>query len=354
MSLFISVLIATAVYALVALSFGLIFSTTRFFHIAHGVVYTAGAYAAFAVVRAFRQLFDARAALVPSAPQISQPADLFSTLGSGQHAQHSVLQLASISGEMPDTQSIGLLASSVTPFPLWAMLLAGLAAIATAALLGVLMELYIFRPLRRRGATPMVLLIASLGLYIVLQNTISAFFGDSTRSIRTWPVREGLEFFDARITPAQIIIIVAAILLFLATALVLRYSRAGISMRALASSPDLAVICGMDADRITLITMAVASALAGAAAFLISLDIDMTPTMGLNALLMGVVAAIAGGVGSLRGAVLGALLLATAQQLGVLSLPSQWQDAIAFAVLLAFLLFRPSGIFASRMVSEAA
>jgi len=122
-----------------------------------------------------------------------------------------------------------------------------------------------------------------------------------------------------------------------------------VAMRALAANPELARVVGMDADRVVLYTFLVGSALCGAAGVLISLDIDMTPTMGLSALLMGVVAAIAGGIGSLPGAALGALLLALAQHLGVWKIPSQWQDAIAFAVLLVFLVFRPAGVFGARL-----
>jgi branched-subunit amino acid ABC-type transport system permease component len=74
----------------------------------------------------------------------------------------------------------------------------------------------------------------------------------------------------------------------------------------------------------------------------------MTPTMGLNALLMGAVAAIIGGIGSIPGAAIGALILAFAQQFGVWKIPTQWQDAIAFAVLLVFLVMRPWGVFGRK------
>ncbi len=297
---------SASVYALVALSFSLIYSTTRFFHFAHGAVYITGAYTAFIVISAFRRIAEAAVA----------------------------------NGE---------LAGASAAVPWWAHIIAIAAAILIAAILGALMEVCIYRPLRRMQATPVVLLIASMGLYIVIQNCISAFFGDDTKTIRTWPVREGLEVFGARITPVQIIIIASAIVLFIATIWILKKTRAGIAMRALASNPELSRVVGMDADRVVLYTFVAGSALCGAAGVLISLDIDMTPTMGMNALLMGVVAAVAGGIGSLPGAAVGALILALAQHLGVWKLPSQWQDAIAFAILLIFLLFRPSGVFGAKL-----
>ena len=76
----------------------------------------------------------------------------------------------------------------------------------------------------------------------------------------------------------------------------------------------------------------------------------MTPTMGMNALMMGVVAMIVGGVGSIRGIILGSLLLALAQNFGVWYISSQWQDAIAFAILLVFLLFKPEGFYGRKIM----
>jgi branched-chain amino acid transport system permease protein len=92
------------------------------------------------------------------------------------------------------------------------------------------------------------------------------------------------------------------------------------------------------------LAFAVGSGLAAGAAILISLDTDITPTMGFGALLLGVVAAIVGGVGSMPGAMLG-LLVGLAQHLGVWKLPTQWQDEIVFLILIAFLIARPQGLF---------
>ena len=198
----------------------------------------------------------------------------------------------------------------------------------------------------------MVLLLASLGMYIVLQNTISMVFGDDTKSIRSGIVREGLPVFGARITPIQVVIICTSIVLVLLTALWLKKSRMGKAMRAVANDAELAQISGIDSDRVVLWTFGVGSALAGVAGILVALDVDMTPTMGMNALMMGVVAVIIGGVGSIPGVAMGALLLGLAQHLGVWKISSQWQDAIAFIILFVFLLFRPQG-FLGRKVKKA-
>jgi branched-chain amino acid transport system permease protein len=224
--------------------------------------------------------------------------------------------------------------------------------VASCAVLGSLIEMYIYRPLRKTKASAMALLLSSLGIYIVLQNMISMMFGDDTKSIRTGDVVEGLNVFGARITPIQILIICSGMVLVVMVAVFLKKSKTGKAMRAVANDPELADISGVESSGIILRTFLMGSALAGVAGILVSLDVDMTPTMGMNALMMGVVAMIVGGAGSIPGVALGALLLALAQNFGVWKISSQWQDTIAFVILLVFLLFRPEGFF-GRKVKKA-
>jgi len=283
--LLVNALIAASIYALVGTGFALIYSTTRFFHFAHGVVFTAGAYFAF--------LFNVwlGAPLIPS-------------------------------------------------------LIAG---VTLAALLGCLMETAVYRPLRQRTASPLVLLLVSLGLYIILQNVISVVFGDDIKTIRSEIVEEGASILGARITSIQITTVCLSALLIGLSAVFLQKTRTGRAMRAVASDPELASVSGIAIDRVILWTFALGSSLAGAAGVLLALDVNMTPTMGMNALMMGIIAVIVGGVNSIPGVILGALLLGLAQHLGVWRIGSQWQDAIAFVILLAFLLFRPHGFLGKRV-----
>ena len=285
--LLVNALISSSIYILIAVSFAVIYRTVRFFHFAHAVVFTSGAY--------FTFLFH-----------------------------------------------------KLTGIPL---ALAIPIAIALASVLGCGMEVLVYRTLRKKQTSPMVLLLASLGMYILLQNTISMVFGDDTKSIRSGVVKEGLPVFGARITPIQIIIIITSIVLIIAVALWLKKSRMGKAMRAVANNAELARISGIQSDRVILWTYALGSALAAVAGILVALDVDMTPTMGLNALIMGVVVMIIGGVGSIPGLALGALLLGLAQHLGVWKISSQWQDAIAFIILFVFLLVRPWG-FMGRKVKK--
>ena len=281
----INIIIAFSIFNLAALSFSLIYQTTRFFHFAHAVVFTFGAYFTF----------------------------LFSQL-------------------------IG-----------WSLVSAILTAIVAACLIGCMAEWFIYRPLRKRKSSSIVLLLASLGIYIVLQNLISLFFGDETKSIRTWEVREGIEIAGAYVTPVQIVIIATSIAIVILVSGYLMLAKTGKAMRAVASDSELSKLSGIKSDRIILISFAIGSALAGIAGILVALDVDMTPTMGMNMLLMGVVAMIIGGVGSIWGIVLGSLLLATAQNLAVWYISSQWMDATAFAILLLFLLFKPEGFMGKKI-----
>ena len=222
-------------------------------------------------------------------------------------------------------------------------------AIVSATAVGMLSEIALYKPLRKRNASPMILMIASLGLYIVLQNLISMLWGDSTKSVRTGEIKVGHEFFGAYITDIQIITIAVCVALFVACVLLMKYSRIGRNIRAVASNPELSNVVGIHSDRVILWAFAIGSALAAVAGILIAFDTDMRPTMGFNWLLYGVVAMIIGGVGSNWGLVGGALLLATAQHLAAYYIGSQWIDAVAYIILILFLIARPLGFSGKRL-----
>ena len=139
-------IIAGSVYTLVAVGFAVIYRTVRFFHFAHGVVFTAWPY-----------LFKA-------------------WLG-------------------------------------WPVIVAAPVSIGLCAMLGVFIETSIYRPLRHKGSSSLILLLASLGIYIVLQNIISMAFGDDTKTLRSSIVKEGINILGARITQVQITIIIVSLLL---------------------------------------------------------------------------------------------------------------------------------------------
>lgn len=281
-------IIVGSIYTLIAVGFSLVYQTTRFFHFAHGAIYTLGAF--------FAYLF-------------------YIQLGFSQ----------------------------IVAFPL--------ACICTA-LVGIICEITVYRPMRKRKSTDLTLLIASLGLYTLLQNIISMVWGDDTKTMRTGEVVEGHLFLGARITDIQIIIIVTSIVLIALITLIMTQMKMGKTLRALANDPELAQLSGVNSNRYILYAFAIGSFLAAVAAIMISFDTDMTPTMGFSALMMAVVAVIVGGINSLPGAALGGLLIGLAQNLGVYWLPSKWQDTIVFVILILFLLFRPYGILGKKSLKH--
>jgi len=279
--------IAGAGYALMALSVSVMFAPTRFLHVAHGGVFAVSAYVAY------------WAASVLGAP----------------------LQVALVE------------------------------AVVVGSLLGVMLEVAVFRPLRYRSSSGFGLLLSSLGAYAVLQNLLSLLFGDDTRSLRVTDPVLGATALGARVAPAQAATLASAVACSLVLTVMARHTGWGRALRAISSDPELAQIHGVDTDRTILWAFALGSSLAAVAAVLMALDVDMTPTMGLNALMMGVVAMIIGGVRSIPGIFAGGMLLGLAQHLGVWFIGTEWQDAIAFAVLLVFLIVRPEGIAGRRSAS---
>lgn len=274
---------------LMAVGFSLMYATARFFNVAHGIIFTSAAYTVFLL-----------------------------------------------------TSHIGL--------PLF---VASVIALALSGLIGCLLELSIYRPLRRRSASALILLISSLGIYIALQNVISLAFGDDTKTIRPGMPRQGIAILGANMTTVQVLTVWVSVVLGIGLAVFLKKTKMGKSIRAVSNDRSLAELSGIESDRVFLVTFAIASVLAALAGILVSLDVDMTPTMGMAALMMAVVAVIIGGIGSIPGTALGALLLATAQHFGIWKVGSHWREAITFVILLAFLLFRPQGFFGKKVRKAA-
>lgn len=221
------------------------------------------------------------------------------------------------------------------------------------AALGCAMHIVFYTTLRNRGASLLVQMLASIGIYVVLQNAVSMSCGDELRSIRSHTIQEGFSIMGARLTAIQAVTACVSVASACTLWLILKKTRIGRAVRSVSSNPALADVCGINSDSVMLCAFAGGSAVAGLAGVLFALDMDMRPTMGLNALMMGVVAVIIGGVNSIPGIAMGALLLALAQHFGAWLLGSQWQDAIAFAVLVLFLCVRPQG-FCGREVESAA
>jgi len=282
--LIVNSLISASLYSLIALGFVVIYRTVRFFHFAHGAVYTAGAYIAYS-----------------------------------------------------------LYISSGIPF-----IIAILYAALFAGALGVLIDRVIYFPLRAKKSSSFVLMLASFGVLIFMENLIAMLYGNQILSIRTGEIKEGYHILGAIITPIQIMILLVAIVLMFLLWAFLKFAKLGKAMRAVADDNIAASVVGINPQHTISLSFFIGSALAGIAGVLVSLETNLEPTMGFSALLKGIIAAIVGGIVSIPGAVLGALLLGFAENFGIWYIPAGWKDAIAFTILIIFLLFRPQGILGTK------
>ncbi len=236
------------------------------------------------------------------------------------------------------------------------MIFALLLAIVATALLGLALEFTLWRPMRRKGAGIIALFIVSIGLALVLRNTMLLIWGGAPRRF-TVDVFQVYELGPIRLSLSQIVVILIAFAAIAAVALMLAATRIGKAMRAHSDNPRLAAASGIDSDRIIVYTWALGAGLAGLAGVLQGLlQSAFTPNMGFSLLLPIFAAVILGGVGSAYGA------LAAGVVLGLVMEVSTWEalaggvapvykPVVAFATLIAILVFRPQGVFgAARTV----
>ena len=157
---------------------------------------------------------------------------------------------------------------------------------------------------------------------------------------------------DNNITDVQIITMFICVLLLVLAWLFMERTNIGRQIKAVSINDELSIVLGLNRGHAKTWSMAIGTALAACAGILISADTDMTPTMGFNWLLYGVVAMIIGGMGKTKYLLLGALLLATAQHLTAYYLDSKWLNATAYIILIVFLFFRPTG-FSGKLLKKS-
>ena len=222
--------------------------------------------------------------------------------------------------------------------------LALLAGVVVAAVAGIAIEFLAYAPVRRKGGGNMALLLASFGALLFFQGLLQLIFGAELRTFEL-PAEKGIDFFGAAITPLQLLIITSSLAVVALLYALLKKTAFGRRVRAVADNAQLASLAGINAPRVSLIVFVAGSVLAGAAGALVAVEQNAEPAMGFNAVLKGVSAAIVGGVGSVPAAVAGGFVVGFSENVGVMFVPSGYKDAISFALLVAFLLFRPQGLF---------
>ena len=228
--------------------------------------------------------------------------------------------------------------------PVWLAVFIG---IIVAGVLGVVLDKLVFRKLRNRKASAMIYLVASLGLFTAIQAIIAILFTSQFQTLFSGDTKV-FNILGASVTDVQIITIVSAFGIMFALAFLLYKTKFGKAVRAVSDDEQVSKIVGINTDRIISKVFFIGSAIAGVAGIAIGFDTGIEPTMGMGLLLKGVIASIIGGIGNVYGGVLGAFLLGFIENFGIWKISGEWKDAIAFGVLIIFLLFRPRGIMGKK------
>ncbi len=225
------------------------------------------------------------------------------------------------------------------------LVLAAVFGIIVTAVLGLALEVALWRPVRRRGAGELQLLLLALGLAFFMRNAIGFVAGPEDRSTGA-DVTVGVHIGSLLIGRVALIVTGVGIGVIILTAVALRFTSLGRQARALADSIQLAETTGINTDRVVLITWAVSAGLAGLAGIVYALPAGtVNPNLGFSLILSIFAAAVVGGVGNAYGALAGGMLIGLVQEWSTLVLAPQLKVAVGFAALILALLLRPNGLF---------
>ncbi len=268
----------------------------------------------------------------------------YSFLAMAFSLQYSVLKFFNLS-LAPVFMSGAYIFIAVTRFLKMPALIGFCAGIIGAALLGWLLHICIYEPLRKRGSSNMTLLVGAIGAMTALQAFTIIGFGSEYQSLQPatsqWHV---FEFGSITITSVQIVTIAVSILIFLSLMLISRKTLFGKATRAIADDEEVAKIMGLNTNKHLNKVVLLSSALAGLGGILVGLDLGMSPGYGLTSIILAITAALIGGMGITSGAFLGAFFLSFAETAGVGFLGGEWKAIIGFSMLILFLIFKPQGI----------
>jgi branched-chain amino acid transport system permease protein len=291
-------LTAGALYALIALGYTLVYGVLRLVNLAHGEVFMLGAFG-------------------------------------GLYAVRTVLPAGADAGLLA---GVGIVAAGIVA--------GGLA----GALAALGLERAAFRPLRRRGAPRLAYLASAAGASMFAVSLAGKEFGRRDVPVAgPFPDETVLSVAGASVSAEALTVVLAAVCLLVAAERLVAASRLGRSIRAVAQDPECATLLGVDVERVVVATFVLGGVLAGAGGFLYAMTFHASYAMGFVPGIKGCTAAVLGGLGNVRGALAGGLLLGLAESFGGhYLLTGTYQDALAVAVLFTVLLVRPSGLLGDR------
>ncbi|SHM38335.1 branched-chain amino acid ABC transporter permease [Cryptosporangium aurantiacum] len=290
-----------AIYALVALGYTLVYGVLRLINFAHSEVFVTGTFAAILTLR-----------LVG--------------VGADEAVPGTVMVI------------VALAAATV-------------AAMAASGATALVVERVAYRPLRKRNAPPLVFLISAIGASIAISEAFGVFYSrDNVPVGNLIQPSTQFEIFGASITNQMILVVVAAFGVMILLDTIIRRTRLGRGIRAVAQDPDAAALMGVNKDRVIAWTFVLGGLMAGVAAVLYDLQFGVTKfNAGFLLGLKAFTAAVLGGIGNLRGALLGGLLLGLIENWGQAVIGSSWRDVIAFVFLILVLMFRPTGLLGESL-----
>jgi branched-chain amino acid transport system permease protein len=225
------------------------------------------------------------------------------------------------------------------------------AGMAVSGLAAVVMERVAYRPLRKRAAPRLAALITAVGISLFLQELFAVRYG---RNQLGFPrVMERKELFDiggASVRADKVLVIAAALVLMFALDRFVARSRLGRGIRATAQDPQTAALMGVNIDRVVMLTFLLGGMAAGAAGALYGLFFEIARfNIGFLPGIKAFTAAVLGGIGNIRGALLGGLMLGLLESYGATVLGGEWKDVFAFTVLVLVLMFRPTGLLGESL-----
>jgi branched-chain amino acid transport system permease protein len=217
--------------------------------------------------------------------------------------------------------------------------------------LGVLMYQGLVRRLPRGPAGGPASLLLLFGVWLVLRNIAYLVFTGNDQAIRTAYSSRSVELFGSHVSVNRLVVLGIAVLIAGAMHLLLRHTQLGRAIRAVAQNADSCTVVGIDVNRIYTLTFGIGSSLAGVAGVLLATLFSFSPNSGSSELLKSFVVVVLGGLGSVFGVAVAALIVATAEVFAILVLPAYLTTAVGFILLVLVLVLRPGGLFGQRVLS---